>query len=446
MDKRARPAARKHRYDARKGTQQERLVSAIVELASSEGYEGISISQIVAVAGVSRPTFYEYFHDKSECLRAAVEQIQQHVLAEALDRLGETGPENALSTTLGTLVEFASSSPAMARVLMSEAMAGGPRVLYVRDQGIGAIASGVEAAYKDASGGSIAPDASAEMAIGGVYRLLARRLRRGEQPSDELTHQLGYWIDAYSRELQRHRWRALAPYPPPEATPSASPPLLRPVGPARTRSSQADDQLAEDRQRILFAAAEIAQQSGYAAASASKISERAGLDHRAFRRAFADREEVIFALHELFFQHMMTVSAGAFFAQASWPERVWQAGVAFTQAAEQDPLLAKVGFVQAHEAGGSAVKHYEDLVSAFKIFLEQGYELVPTETSRLSDESLEAIVWMTLELAYARSRASGKPQLRSLLPHVTFWTLAPFLGTEAADHFIDQKLDQPEPR
>jgi AcrR family transcriptional regulator len=414
-------------------------VAAMIELAAEEGYGAVRIGELVTLAGVSRPTFYEYFKEKSDCLRAAIEHLQQRLLGEARERIAGGGSQEALAAALRALVAFASSSPRQARVLMVESMAGGPRALDARDQGIGAIASVVEGVYETAPGGASAPDVSPALAIGGVYRLLACRLRRGEEVREELSEELARWLAAYARPLDRHRWRALSPSAP-RTIPDASPPLLKPARPAK-KATRPSEQATAERERILFAAAEIAEQDGYAAASIAEICKRAGVDHRAFHRAFERRRDVIAALHERFFQHLMTVSAGAFFGEASWPERIWDAGLAFGQSAEQEPTLAYVSFVEGPAAGPEAVQRYDDLVNAFTIFLEQG-DQQGSEANGPSTVAREAIAWTTHEANYARARTHGEQGIVELLAPLAFVVLAPFLGVAAADRFIDRKLGE----
>ncbi len=44
------------------------------------------------------------------------------------------------------------------------------------------------------------------------------------------------------------------------------------------------------------------------------------------------------AVHELGLQQTLALTAEAFFTGASWPERLWEAGRAFTQFLEINPL------------------------------------------------------------------------------------------------------------
>jgi AcrR family transcriptional regulator len=428
----------RNRHDARKDTQRERLIDAMIVLAGQDGYGAVTIAQIIAQAGVSRPTFYDYFPDVEACLGAAAGSIQRRLLMDITVAIAGAPGNEALLAASCPVVKLAVNEPAAARVLMSEMLAAGKNVRDSRDAGLREIDDAIERAYARAPGDAAAPDVSGGMLIGGLYRLLARRLRRGEAVGTDIGGRLEDWIKSYERGLAKHRWRTLSPCPPAQL-PHVTPILLRPIAPEQRRAKQPANDTSRQREQILFAAAEIAAEHGYAEATITEITKRTGIGPRAFHKLFEDQREVIAALHELFYQHLMTVSAGAFFSEESWPERIWDAGLAFSQAAEQDPLLAYISFVEGPAADPAAVQRYDDLVSAFTIFLEQGYGQAPRANGP-SDVALEAIAWTTHEASYARARSRGEQRGIELLPHLSFIVLAPFLGVEQTDEFIDRKL------
>jgi AcrR family transcriptional regulator len=45
----------------RKSTQRERLLNGVITVANRDGSSRASVSAVIAEAGVSRPTFYDYF-------------------------------------------------------------------------------------------------------------------------------------------------------------------------------------------------------------------------------------------------------------------------------------------------------------------------------------------------------------------------------------------------
>src|SRR3954453_20626074 len=48
-------------------TQRERMLDAMARAVAAKGYAKLTVSDVVALAGVSRRTFYEQFADKEEC-------------------------------------------------------------------------------------------------------------------------------------------------------------------------------------------------------------------------------------------------------------------------------------------------------------------------------------------------------------------------------------------
>jgi AcrR family transcriptional regulator len=196
---------------------------------------------------------------------------------------------------------------------------------------------------------------------------------------------------------------------------------------------------ANHRQRILFAAAQLAEKKGYTATTIAEITKLARVDGRVFYSLFNDKQDAFMTVHELGFHELMAVTAGAFFVGATWPERSWEAGRAFTQFLERNPTVAHVGFVEAYAVGPGAIQRVEDSNGAFTIFLQEGYQHAPGEDppSRLA---LEAIIATIFEIAYRQARASARPRLAGMLPHMTYLWLAPFIGPVEAGEFIDRQL------
>ncbi len=135
----------------------------------------------------------------------------------------------------------------------------------------------------------------------------------------------------------------------------------------------------------------------------------------------------------------MAETAAAFFAGESWPERVWEAGRAFTGFLEANPLIAHIGFVEAYAVGGEAVKRVEDSHVGFTIFLQEGYQAYPQPTPP-SRVALEAIAASTFEVAYRLTREESGRGMAGLLANMVDLALAPFMGAAEANRFIDGKL------
>jgi AcrR family transcriptional regulator len=398
---------------------------------------------VISEAGVSRPTFYDYFTDKDGCFLAAIADVQSRLLAEVRTSVREEPPERAIHASIRALVGFASRKPAMARFLTNEPMAGGPMALDARDRGITAFAKLIQKRQRDVDSAARVPNFLSGMLVGGTYRLLAARLRRGEPKLSGLLPDLLDWVSAYQVPAGQQRWAALTAGPSSGLSPFVpETPLRAPDALPLGRIRMPEEDVAENqRLRIMFAAAHLAQDKGYNAATIGDITTLAGVDGRVFYSMFNDKQDAFMAVHELGFQRVMDVTAGAFFSGATWPERNWEAGRAFTQFLERNPLVANVGFVEAYAVGPGAVQRVEDSHTAFAMLLQEGYQYAPADAQppRLV---LEAIITTIFEAVYQRVRVGGSLRLSGLLPHLTFLVLTPFLGPEDANAFINEKVAQ----
>ncbi len=425
----------------RKETQRERLLGGMVAAANRDGYAGASVAAVVAQAGVSRPTFYEYFEDRDDCFLATINDVHERLLDDVRAAVAASPPWAALGAAISATLEFAAADPAGARFLMKEALAGGPQALDARDRGIAQTAKLIEGTLKRAPAPSATPDVPVAAVLGGIHRVLASRLRRGERALGALEQQLLDWVASYAQPAAELRWRKLTPASEPDRSPYLPPTALRappPLGPGRPRLSR--EETAENhRLRIMFATSQVVQEHGYTAATVGEIADVADVDTRVFYRHFADKQEAFSAIHELGFQYLLAASAGAFFAGKNWPERIWEAFRAATQSIEETPTFAHVGFVEAYAVGARGIQRVEDSHIAFTIFLQEGYRYQPDREAppRLAPE---AIVTTIFEILYLQTRASAKPKAAALLPHLVHMCLVPFVGAVEANEFIDVQL------
>ena len=421
----------------RKSTQRERLIAGMVTVANRDGYAGASVSAITSEAKVSKPTFYEYFQDRDDCFVAALADVQDRLLGEVRTAVARDEPQDALTTAVSVLITFAGSDPALARFLTNEPLGAGPGALDARDDGIHRLATVIEETLSASAPEPTAPDVPITAVLGGIHRLLASRLRRGEPATASLLDSVVTWLASYELPISEHRWRPLNPADPLERSPHLPlTPLRAPeaLPPGRPRISEAEVEQ-NQRLRIMFAAARLAEEKGYAATTINEIAKRARLDLRAFYALFSEKQDAFMAVHELGFQEVMAVTALAFFAGASWPERSWEAGRAFTQFLEANPTIANVGFLEAYAVGAGAAQRVEDSHVAFTIFLQEGLQHTP-EPDRPSRVALEAIVSSIFEIVYRQVRAHHTKQLSRFLPNIAQLWLTPFLGPAATNRFI----------
>jgi AcrR family transcriptional regulator len=423
----------------RKSTQRERLVAGMIAVANGEGYAEASVARVIAHAGVSRPTFYDYFADRDDCFLATHRELERALLDRVRRATVVEVPERALQAGVGALIELAGTRPDHARFLLDTTMAGGPRALDERDRTIERIVRILEKARSAASPRAPSPDMPTRALIGAVHWLLAPLLRRGEHDLAQLASDLTRWIGSYERPSGEHRWRTLKPGPALPPSPHVAELSLRappPLPPGRSRLPAAE-RARNQRERILFATAEIAARKGYTATTIADITAMARVDRRVFYSHFRDKQQAFLAIHELGVQQTMAVAASGFFSATTWPERVWEGIRATTHFNATYPIFVHIGFAESHAVGSSAVQRIDDSRTAFTLFLQEGYGHAAEPPPHAA---LEAIAAAIFEIGYHQARLRRGQEMPRLACHAIYLTLAPFLGPQAANEFIDGKL------
>ena len=133
----------------------------------------------------------------------------------------------------------------------------------------------------------------------------------------------------------------------------------------------------------------------------------------------------------------MAVGATAYFSAKQWPERVWRCLLATSQFHAAHPAIAHVGLVETHALGLPAIQRVEESRQAFATLLRADSQ----DTSALpSVTAAEAIGAAIFEIAHDRVRHKQAKDLPRYTYHATYLALAPFLGVQAADRFVQRKL------
>jgi AcrR family transcriptional regulator len=106
-----------------------RIVQAMVDSCAEKTYAATTIADIVGRASISRTTFYKQFTDKRECFDAALDwAIEELRRAAAGSRRGSDSPPEAVRRAAAADLELMARQPALAQLVMGEAIAVEPNV------------------------------------------------------------------------------------------------------------------------------------------------------------------------------------------------------------------------------------------------------------------------------------------------------------------------------
>jgi len=151
----------------------------MLEAVGADGYEHASVQAAIERAGIYRQAFYDEFASKEDCYLQALEA--EAACVEAAIRSG-TSQERTwrckMRRALQELLSYFEAHPDVARALVVEVHAAGPRALEVRRAALERAARQVDLARREGSGA--APAIAAEGVVAGILAVLHARLARGE--------------------------------------------------------------------------------------------------------------------------------------------------------------------------------------------------------------------------------------------------------------------------
>jgi AcrR family transcriptional regulator len=414
---------RKAEESLRRRGAEERLLDAVVVVSDRAGYGALSVERVLREASVSRASFYQYFSNVADCFWSAYRLQADSLCARVASRVGSV--PQPLPAVLEALARDALSSPRVARLLMAEPLAAGPRGLLERDALIGRLgqlAGGVPASAS-------AVDLPLAILIGGCFRFLSMTLEIPDFAEDPCAA-LREWCQTFARGPGERRWSD-------RLTPQLTPTPKAPVPPVRGGS--AGD--ARPRGRIIRATAALVHERGLHAITVADIATAAGVSRRSFYNEFSDRLAAYVGAYEYAFEQGLGLCAPAFFSAEYWPERVWQSARAFTGFLAREPSLCYVGFVESFAAGREFSRRVNETQLAFTLFLEEGYRHGSTGAG--ASRAAAALTAVTIaEVGAQAARASPGRFIRGMMPLAVYVALAPFIGSDEAGAFVAGKLTE----
>jgi AcrR family transcriptional regulator len=426
--------------------QRERLIAGMTQAASRYGYKDASVARVVEQAGVSRATFYEHFVDKEACFLAAFEQAAERIEV-ALPRVeAEYSPALRAEELTDDLIANIVRDPAAARILLLEAQAGGPQVRKAYQCFMDAVEA-TFARWLDGPGENGYRLGIAARAIReGTGGILVMRSFRGETARlADLRDDLLAWLYAYSIPedhslITSAQWRRLGaglvrtPVAPDQA---ATPARKLPRG----KSAAAPGAVAgEHRERILAAVALLVQSKGFAAMTVADIVKGGAVTREVFYDLFRSKEDAFLAAQTAGLEASISLTATAFFAGESWPQRVWDGLEALLGYVALQPDLVYLDVIESFAAGAGAIRRSFDNRMAYTLFLEDGYRQSRAIAAKLPRLCSEAIGHAIIGLMRSQVVEGRTEQMMELLPEAVYLALAPFIGPAAAIEVVETRV------
>ncbi len=167
-------------------SQRGRVLAAMAQAVAEHGYGEATVAHVVALAGVSRKTFYEHFSDKEACFLALYDVGIAYVLgriADTLESPAERDPRARVAVGLRAFLAVLAEEPAFSRAIILEVHAAGRQAVRRRRATLEEFARRYEdinrhARARDASIPPLSHDIALAL-VGAILELVATRLEDG---------------------------------------------------------------------------------------------------------------------------------------------------------------------------------------------------------------------------------------------------------------------------
>jgi AcrR family transcriptional regulator len=422
----------------------------MIDAVAEKGYRATTVADVVARAGVSRRAFYDQFANKEECLLVTFDLVAD----EAIRRV-EQAYENAPSwpgrveAAIRALFESAIENPGALRLSLLEIGAVGAAGIERREASIRRYQRFLQGALAVAPGKGTVSDMVLKAVIGGLSRVLYRRVLRGEDTKLlALVPDVAFWAASYyptpATILAEPRRGAAAEDGPsqrrsPVLKGGRAPGTLAPQASLGGRRGlpRGDQNVSRSfvvhnqRERILDAVANLTAAQGYAELKVEDIAEQAAVSLQAFYEHFDDKEDAFLVAYEVGHGKALAMVERAYADERDWRVGV-RAGIAvLLEFLAAEPSFAHIAFVDVLVATDRTAERSNVGVEAFARMLVPGLEEAPRQ-SPLRPVTVEAIAGGIFDLCLHYALHRKIHELPELTVTATYIALAPSLGSGEA--------------
>jgi AcrR family transcriptional regulator len=393
--------------------QRMRLCGAMVEAVARKGYERTTVAHVVALAGVSRRAFYELFANKEDCFLGTYEVVVAQQRRRVLQAwVSERGWSNRLHASCAALLSGVARSPKGPRLVLVNSLGIGPpareRMLLAGLVFERVVATAFELAPAEAAYSELTPRA---VVTGVRHLVLTKLLERRHRELTAHTDEVIEWIDGY-RIPEDMRLRTLTLCSPAHVPPTPAAFLT-------------GDEL---RARLLGSVVHLTLDEGYAALTDPQIAQFAGVSTEAFHRQFANKEECFLTVLDEFVAEMLDCVRPAMDEADSWEQGVYRAMGAFMAHLVAHEALLRIAFVDLFEVGPAMIGRMTSSVAELTAMLTESGP-APQCAPEIVRDLVTGAVWGVISSLVSTKRLSRMP---SLVDHLVFIVLAPYVGPRAA--------------
>jgi AcrR family transcriptional regulator len=393
----------------------------MIAAAGTHGYNQTSVNRLVALAGVSRRSFYEHFSNREECFQATYDLIVGRLLTlmNQACRSREGDLECHVRAALEVLGQEIQTNPKTLRLVLAEAPIVGPRGMARLHETLKLCEHMIGVSFFESEAHSM-PRPIARALTGGLQRMVLHHLREGHASQiPSLTDEMTKWITCFDTSTASR----LSP---------AADVLTAGALDQHVRAEATDDTGALLRKVAL----ELTLSEGYSELSAMRIADEAGISANSFLEAYADQDECFLDALDVLSEDLLAIAADPGLTGSEWAIAVHRVLGALMCHLAANPLDARTLARSTFMAGPVAITRNFVLARDLATLLTEG---APTKSAALTTEAIAGAIWHTIS---SQVQADKVYLLAALSSYLSYVVITPFLGGQKAIEVIDSQASK----
>ncbi|MFH9349766.1 TetR/AcrR family transcriptional regulator [Kitasatospora sp. NPDC017646] len=196
---------------------------------------------------------------------------------------------------------------------------------------------------------------------------------------------------------------------------------------------------ATQRERLLDGLVRTVAERGYQHATVSDICRAAGVTRPVFYELFSGKEDAFLAAHRFGTGVVIRRMAAAFAAESDWCTGIREALGVMLQLLAGTPSFATMAVIEIEAVGPAGRRERDQLLTRFRAFFAE----VPQLPGGVGmQEMVDAVVGGVYSAVYRRIASGRTDQLPEILPVLSMFCLAPFLGPVEADRRLGSRIGE----
>lgn len=401
--------------------QRRRIHGAMIEAVAGGGYAATSVRQVIALAGVSRRSFYEQFENKQDCFLTTFDLIAGRELTRTRRAYTQADGdvEQRLRAALQTCAAAARRETKSYSLMLVAAPTAGQAALERTRRAAAACERLLGKALAEGTGLETLPAPVVRAVVGGLRGGLAGALEDLEEDPERLATEMTGWTLAVRSPAFATVAGELA-----GAYRDRNRELSREL---RQEEENGRAQSADVRQRLVESALRLAAIQDCEELAAPQIADAAGVSVDEFMELFASREECLQVALDTVAAELLEVACDPRLDEVGWPLRLRLRLAAVFEHLARNPLHARAIAHVAYIAGPEAVTANATLAQEISSLLTAGAP--GGEPSQFVRDAIAGAVWHTVRSHVASERI---PLLAAVADHVSYALLAPLIGAPEA--------------